>query len=72
MNNAETELLEDLYLQIFEDFPDELIFQSLCQWHRFWLGNVYGWAGQFRTVDLSKPNIRFASPLQIPKLAEKM
>lgn len=71
MNIAETDLLEDLYLQVFDSFPEELTFETLCQWHRAWLGNVYSWAGQSRTVDMSKPNIRFASPVQIPKLAEK-
>ncbi|ABM20452.1 Fic/DOC family protein [Marinobacter nauticus] len=71
MNIVETDLLEDLYLQVFDNFPEELTFETLCQWHRAWLGNVYSWAGQSRTVDMSKPNIRFASPVQIPKLAEK-
>ncbi|PSF08204.1 cell filamentation protein Fic [Marinobacter fuscus] len=71
MNIAETDLLEELYLQVFDNFPEELTFETLCQWHRVWLGNVYSWAGQSRTVDMSKPNIRFASPVQIPKLAEK-
>lgn len=71
MNIAETDLLEDLYLQVFDNFPEELTFETLCQWHRAWLGNVYSWAGQSRTVDMSKPNIRFASPVQIPKLAEE-
>lgn len=71
MNIAETDLLEDLYLQVFDHFPEELAFPTICQWHRIWLGNVYSWAGQYRTVDMSKPDIRFASPLQIPKLAEQ-
>jgi len=71
MNIAETDLLEDLYLQVFDHFPEVLTFETLCKWHRVWLGNVYSWAGQSRTVDMSKPNIRFASPVQIPKLAEK-
>lgn len=71
MNVVETDLLKDLYIQIFDNFPEELTFQKLCHWHGAWLGNVYSWAGQTRTVDMSKPNIRFASPRQIPKLAEE-
>lgn len=71
MNTAETGLLNDLYLQVFNNFPEELTFEMLCQWHRAWLGNIYSWAGQTRTVDMSKPNIRFASPIQISQLAEK-
>lgn len=71
INIAETELLEDLYMHIFDDFPEELTFKTLCQWHQTWLGNVYSWAGEYRTVDMAKPDILFASPLQITKLAEK-
>lgn len=71
MNIAETELLEALYIQVFDVFPETLTFQTICQWHRAWLGNVYSWAGQYRTVDMSKPNIRFASPIQIQRLTKK-
>lgn len=70
MNRVETELLKELYLRVFNSFPEELSFKTLCQWHRVWLGNIYSWAGQTRTVDMSKPNIRFASPVQIPRLAQ--
>lgn len=69
MNRVETDLLKELYLQVFNSFPEELNFETICQWHRVWLGNIYSWAGQTRTVDMSKPNIRFASPVQIPRLA---
>lgn len=72
MSIVETELLEDLYMEVFNNFPEELTFQTLCQWHRAWLGNVYSWAGQLRTVDMSKPNILFASPLQVSKLTKTL
>jgi len=71
MNILETDLLADLYVLVFDNFPDALDFRAVCQWHSTWLGNVYSWAGQTRTVDMSKPNIRFASPIQIPRLAEE-
>ena len=71
MNIAETELLEDLYEYVFNNFPDQLEWSLLCEWHRKWLGNLYDWAGRLRTVDMSKPDIRFASPLQIDKLAKQ-
>ena len=58
-------------MQVFDDFPEMLTFQAICQWHRVWLGNVYRWAGQYRTVDMSKSNIRFASPIQIQRLAKE-
>ena len=71
MNIAETELLDDLYEYVFDNFPEQLNWSLLCEWHRKWLGNLYEWAGRYRSVDMSKPDIRFASPLQIPKLAKK-
>ncbi|WP_289102833.1 hypothetical protein [uncultured Marinobacter sp.] len=30
MNIAETDLLEELYLQVFDNFPEELTFETLC------------------------------------------
>lgn len=68
MNKVEARLLKELYFYVFDHFPAELTSQLLCKWHYIWLGNVYDWAGQYRTVDMSKPNIRFASPMQIPRL----
>lgn len=68
---AETELLAALYQKIFNDFPHELSLQTLFNWHRWWLGNLYGWAGQIRTVNMAKPDIYFATPLQINRLLEK-
>ena len=71
INIAETELLEDLYTRVFDHFPEALDFQTLCQWHRTWLGNVYDWAGQYRTVNLAKPDIQLATATQIDKLAKQ-
>lgn len=45
MNLAETELLEALYIKVFDDFPEALNFPTIVGWHRAWLGNVYVWAG---------------------------
>lgn len=62
INDAELVLLEKLYQVIFEEqFPSEQITVSLIQrWHRQWLGNVYDWAGQLRTVNISKGGFMFA------------
>ena len=32
---------------------------GLCGMHRDWLGRIYDWAGQYRTVDLSKGHFRW-------------
>ncbi len=70
INDAELVLLEKLYQVIFEEqFPTEQITVSLIQrWHRQWLGNVYEWAGQLRTVNISKGGFMFAPAGRVAKL----
>lgn len=70
IDTAETELLEAIYQDVFDNFPKSLSTDLIKHWHYRWLGNLYEWAGDIRTVDLSKPDIRFASLLQIPKLLD--
>jgi cell filamentation protein, protein adenylyltransferase len=41
---------------------------DVCRIHRTWLGSVYSWAGQYRQVDLSRDEFRFANAAWIPKL----
>lgn len=41
---------------------------DLCEWHRRWLGNVYAWAGRYRTVNMGKGDFQFAATAQIPRL----
>ena len=33
----------------------------MCEWHRRWLGNVYEWAGQYRSVNMAKDDFHFAA-----------
>ncbi len=44
---------------------------DLCEWHRRWLGEIYEWAGNFRTVTMSKGGFPFAAVPQLPSLMEK-
>ena len=70
MNEAELVLLEQLYQSVFEEnFPEgKLNVALLKSWHRRWLGNIYAWAGQERTVNISKGGFMFAPSAQLPKL----
>ena len=45
---------------------------DLCEWHRRWLGNVYAWAGRYRTVNIGKGDFLFAASAQIPRLMENL
>lgn len=69
MADAETALLYELYEYIFErDLPVNLTPGVIQNWHGWWLGNVYPWAGQLRSVNMSKPDINFAAAKYVVKL----
>lgn len=70
MDALELRLLGDLYDEVlFQDFPDRtLCVRDLQHWHRLWLGNVYAWAGQERSVNLGKGGFQFATAGLLPGL----
>lgn len=70
IDDAELVLLEQLYRSVFEEhFPrGQLTVEVLKSWHHRWLGNIYEWAGQERTVNISKGGFMFAPSAQLPKL----
>lgn len=70
MEEAELMLLAKLYGWVInEAFPDRTITSNdLKDWHRRWLGNLYEWAGQERSVNLSKGDFHFAAAQLIPHL----
>lgn len=68
LEDTETLLLSDAYNHFFEKletrgfiFNLELLFDI----HRFFLGNLYSWAGRTRTVEISKGGILFSPSSQI-------
>ena len=40
--------------------------------HRLWLDEIYAWAGEYRSVNLSRDGFLFAVPQQIPRLMEEL
>lgn len=36
--------------------------------HQLWLGDIYEWAGHYRSVNISKDEFTFAMAAQVPKL----
>jgi cell filamentation protein len=73
MNDLELGLLAQLYDEVLlNSFPDrQLVVQDLKSWHRLWLGNVYAWAGQERSVNIGKSGFMFASAGQISRLLDE-
>lgn len=70
VDDAETELLQELYEHVFENRTASLDFSDIERWHRQWLGNLYDWAGNLRTVNMSKGDFHFAAAGQLPRLIE--
>lgn len=72
MNDIELDLLTQLTSAVLNEVADDQIISSddLCEWHRRWLGNVYEWAGQYRTVNMGKGSFQFATAHLIPKLMQ--
>lgn len=70
MNLAESQALEivqDLALDRFEA-DHRFTAQDICELHALWLGAVYPWAGQYRSVDIGKGGFQFAHARFIPRL----
>ncbi len=67
------------YIKIINKFIDLYIYEpghnftatDIRKIHNMWLGNIYSWAGQYRSVNMSKPNFTFAAANLIPSLMEK-
>ena len=45
----------------------QLRLKDINNLHRLFLGNIYEWAGTYRTVNLSKGGFPFASALALPQ-----
>lgn len=44
---------------------------DICSMHRRWLGGIYEWAGQYRSVNISKGEFMFAAAAQVPRLMQQ-
>lgn len=64
------EHLEQLYESVLAavTLDQRLSVQDLCTWHRCWLGDIYGWAGSYRSVNMGKGGFSFAAAAQISRL----
>lgn len=73
MDDIELDLLDQLYQSIFsEGIPSQrLKVSDLESWHHQWLGNVYVWAGETRTVNVAKGDFHFAAAAQISRLLDE-
>ena len=74
MDEIELDLLEQLTEVVLGEVEANQVISSndLCEWHRRWLGNVYVWAGQYRSVNMGKGSFQFAAAHLILKLMQDL
>lgn len=68
MDELKTQLLRQLYDSIFNTqfAPQRLLVSDILTWHHQWLGNIYLWAGDERSSNVSKDGFVFCAANQIP------
>jgi cell filamentation protein len=60
---------EGLFTQLSAD--TRITSRTISDWHRNWLDTVYEWAGEYRSVNMSKEGFIFAAAHLIPSLMDK-
>lgn len=45
--------------------------EDICRIHKRWLGQIYSWAGQYRSVNMAKGEFMFAASGQISRLMQE-
>ncbi len=73
INEAESQALLLAQAQATEQYGDDQEFtaKDVCDLHRLWLGPIYPWAGEYRTVNIGKSGFQFAhAPLIQGLMAE--
>ena len=70
MEEAETQALALAHEQALRLYRREHRFRptDLRRLHRLWLGSIYPWAGDYRTVNIGKGGFQFAHAPLIPRL----
>jgi cell filamentation protein len=74
MDKAEAAALIKATDALFHEYDAEHQFTAddVCHMHKVWLGDIYEWAGKYRTVNISKDDFSFAMAAQVPKLMEQL
>ena len=74
MDEIELKLLVQLTETVLGEVEADQFISTddLCEWHRRWLGNVYEWAGRYRSVNLGKEGFQFAAAHLVSGLMQKL
>ena len=70
MNIIEANALAEATDTMLRKFDQKHQFTAddICYLHKIWLGKIYQWAGQYRSVNISKGDFTFAMAAQVSKL----
>ena len=73
MDDTEARALERALVGLVGKYSERHRFTAadICETHRFWLGEIYEWAGQYRQVNVSKDDFPFAAVARVPSLMEE-
>lgn len=73
MDRIEAEALIKATDALFHEYDADHQFSAddICHMHKLWLGEIYEWAGQYRSINISKGDFSFAMATQIPKLMDQ-
>lgn len=74
MDRRETEALLSATRHMIEATRPEQRFTAddIRSAHRIWFGDIYPWAGQYRSVNIGKGGFHFAAAEQIPRLMQDL
>ena len=74
INLAESQALEIAQVLALDRFDSDYGFtaQNDCNLHALWLGPIYPWAGEYRSVDIGKGGFQFAHARLIPGLMAEL
>lgn len=74
MDRRETEALLSATQRLIDETRREqrLTAADICRAHKLWLGSIYEWAGQYRSVNLARGAFTFAAAGQVPRLMQEL
>jgi len=70
MARAESQALLSAQERLVDSFSSDHRFAAddVRGIHRAWLGNIYSWAGEYRSVNVAKGGFHFAATREVPRL----
>jgi len=73
MEQAESDALLAVQEGMIDRFTLDHRFTAgdICELHHLWLGGIYSWAGEYRSVNIAKDDFYFAAAMQVPRLTQE-